>query len=100
MIGHARTSLRSLAVVVSQHAAEALPAPDIAIPLTDLAAGIDDPVFQSLMIAFLVIVVDELFQGPLQCSPTEEDHSVETLGLEGSHVAFNLGVQIWTPGRQ
>jgi|TARA_B110001454_G_scaffold204044_1_gene212467 hypothetical protein len=49
-------------------------------------------VFQSLMIAFTAVVGDELLQSPLQRSSAEEDHSVETLGFQGSHAAFDLGI--------
>ena len=46
-IGHTQTVLRALAMVVAQHAAEALPALDIANLPTDLVARIDDPVPQA-----------------------------------------------------
>jgi hypothetical protein len=59
-------SLRRLTVVIPQHAAEALPALDIANLLPDLAARVDDLVPQSLVVALPVVVGDELCQCPLQ----------------------------------
>ncbi len=91
---------RSFAIIISQHASKALSAPDVANLPTDFIARIDDPVFQSLMIAFYVEVVDELFQGPLQRPAAEEDHSVEALGFQGSHVPFEDRIQIGTFWRQ
>jgi len=73
---------------------------DLTNPPTNFGARIDDSVFQSLMIAFKVVVGDELLQSTLQRSSAEEDHFVETLGFQGSHVVFEVGVQIWTSGRQ
>ena len=53
-------------MVVPQHTAEALPAPDIACILTHLVAGIGDPVPKALVIALPMVVGDELLQSTLK----------------------------------
>ncbi len=60
------TALRSLAIVVTQHATEAFPTLDLTSLPTNFGAWIDDSILQSLMITFKVVVSDELLQGPLQ----------------------------------
>ena len=99
-VGGGWTALRRFAIIVTQHATEAFPTLDLTNLPTNFGAWIDDSILQSLMIAFKVVVGDELLQSPLQRSSAEEDHFIETLGFEGSHVAFEVGIQIWTSGRQ
>lgn len=86
------TALRGFAIIVTQHAAEAFATLDLTNLPTNFGARIDDSILQSLMITFKVVVSDELLQSPLQRSSAEEDHSVETLGFQGSHAAFDLGI--------
>ena len=90
----------AFAIIVTQHATEAFPTLDLTNLPTNFGAWIDDSILQSLMIAFKVVVGDELLQSSVQRSSAEEDHPVETLGFHGSHEPLEMGVQIWTSGRQ
>ena len=52
------------------------------------------------MIPFFMIMGSEVHQRLLQRSLSKEDHTVETFGFHGSEIAFEIGVQIRTSGRQ
>ena len=53
--------LRGLAMVVSKQAAESSLASDRSVTLTDFVVRLDDPVAQTLMISFAVVVRYEFF---------------------------------------
>ena len=57
-------ALCRIAVVVPEHAAEAFTALDLAELLTDLASRVYDLVVQALMVAFPVIVMEEVRHSP------------------------------------
>ena len=95
-----RTALRRVAVVVPKHSAEPFPALYFAGSPADLIIRVDNSILQSLMIPFLMVMGGEVFQSSFQRLPAKEDHPVEALGFDGSHVSFEIGVQIWAPRRQ
>jgi hypothetical protein len=72
-------TLGSLAIVVPKHSTETFSALNLSVLLPYFISWCEDPVSQTLVIPFLMIVRDELLQGSLQRSPAEEDHSIETL---------------------
>ncbi len=49
------------------------------------------------MIPFFMIMDGEVFQGSFQRLPAKEDHPVEAFGFHGSHISFEMGVQIRAP---
>jgi hypothetical protein len=55
------------------------------------------PVFRTLVISFNMIIGVELVQCPFQRAQAKEDHPVETLVPQGSHVAFKLDVGALLP---
>ncbi len=57
---------RCLAVVVAEHAAEAVAAGDVAFDMSDFFARLDKIVAESLMVTFVVIMCFELRRGPAQ----------------------------------
>ncbi len=87
-------------MIVLQHAAESLSTFDLASDRARLVGWIDESIAQTLVIAFLMKMLDVLVDGPFQRLATKEDHSVETLGLQTSEPAFHVSVQIWTSRRK
>ena len=79
--------LCSLAVVVAQHAAEALPAPDITCIPANLVAGIDDPVPQAL-----VIRLSDCLKAEGRSAPSSQD-----LDLAGLNYGTIKGLQLLEP---
>ena len=66
-------SLRSVAIVVPQHAGEPLAAFDLARELSDFISRIDDLVFESLVVALGVIVVEiMLYSSQRICENTRD----------------------------
>ena len=92
-------ALRGATVVVPQRAAEALSANDDATSATDGRLGIDDHIFETLMVPFPMVVLDEIADGATQGVFAEEDHPVEALLLDGPHESLGPCVQIERPGR-
>ena len=74
-------SLRCLAMVVSQQAAEALTALDVTAVEANFFIRLDDLVAKALVISFLVKMKKELANGATEHVLTEEDHSRQTLGF-------------------
>jgi len=56
--------------------------------------GSDDPVAQSLVGPFEVIVLDELANRPVERSLTEQDHAVQALLLDRAYESFGEGVAV------
>ena len=69
-------------------------------PAPDLGARVDEAIAQALVVAFGVIVLQELANGPAQRCFAEEDQAVETLSLEASHKPLQMGVAIGGTRRQ
>ena len=59
-------------------------------PAPDLGARVDEAIAQALVVAFRVIVFQELANGPAQRCFAEEDQAVETLSLEASHKSHRV----------
>ena len=74
-------SLRCLAMVVSQQAAEALTALDLTLALTNFFIRFDDLVAKALVISFLVIMKKELANSTAKHVLAEKDHSRLALGF-------------------
>jgi hypothetical protein len=76
-------SLCCPAIVVSQQAAEPLSAGNLATVTTDFVAGLNNPVAQSLMVSFgVVVVIDVLANGPAKHAFAKEDQAIETLAAQ------------------
>ncbi len=58
-LGKLERDLRRFAIVIAEHAAEAFPTPNIANFLADFVSGINDPIPETLMISFPLIMGDE-----------------------------------------
>jgi len=86
-------ALRSRAIVIAEHAAHALPALDDPDATSDFFASFDQPISQSLVVAFLVIIQSVRRQCPSQHVLTEKmsrfRHSVST-----QPVALKVRIQI------
>ena len=88
-----RTSLRGLAVVVTQHAAQTIPAPNAAGCAPDFLARFDQPIAKSLVIPLSVKVSQELGSGLPQRLLPEEDHPVQALFLQASQESLEMRIQ-------
>src|SRR5450432_4923100 len=86
--------------VVAQDAAEALPTVHRTGPAPDLSARVDQAIAQALVVAFRVIVRQELANSLTQRRFAEEDQAVDTFFLEAAHEALQVGIEVWRPGRQ
>jgi hypothetical protein len=60
-----------------------------AAPAPDFAIGIDEAIAQALVVAFGVIVLQELANGPAQRCFAEEDEAVETLFLQRGIISLH-----------
>jgi hypothetical protein len=89
-----------VAVVVPQQTAKPFPALDRASDLADLFTWFDDPVLQALVIAFLVVVDQELADGVSERLLAEEDHAVEQLLSQEPHEPLDVWREVGRPGRQ
>jgi hypothetical protein len=92
--------LRSVAIVVSQQTAKSFTALDLAIMLANFLARLDDRVFQTLVIAFFVVVFDVRPNGISQRALAEENHASQALRFQRSEKSFDVSVQVWTLRRQ
>ncbi len=87
--------LRAAAMIKVQHTAEALTADDRARRNSELVGGINDLVFEPLMISFAVIMHDIRADRVSQLLLAEKDHSVQALGFNTSHESFDVRVKVW-----
>ena len=78
-------------IIVSQHPAESLAAFDLRGNLPDFVSGIDDLVFEPLVISLGVIMLQELVDSIVKRLLAEEDHSFQAFGFDASHEAFQMG---------
>ena len=60
----------------------------------------NQPISQPLMIALMVVVLDEFADYAAQRALADEDHTLDAGLLDGPDEAFRMGVQIGRPGRQ
>src|ERR1019366_6384747 len=85
------------AVVVVQHAAQALAALDLTRVAEMAGLWADQLVRQALVIALAVIVGDEILHGCPQRLLPEEDHALQAGLLDAAHKSLRVGVQIGRP---
>lgn len=86
-------------MVVAQETAQSLPTCDLARLLSHFLARYQNPITQSLVIAFLVVMLQELGNRPPQHRFAKEDHAVETLLLNRSVESLELRIEVGTLGR-
>ena len=84
------------AVIVPQQAAESFAAFDFPSDTPDLRTGIDQPVFQTLMVPFRVEMGGILIERSPQRTFTEKDHLIQRFGFQASHKSFQMSIQIRT----
>ena len=87
-------------MVVPQQAAESLTTLDLAEGTPYFLTRHDDAIGQSLVIAFFVVMGEELANRGPQRRLAEKNHPIETLFFERAVKSFQVGVQIWTSRRQ
>ena len=83
-------------MVVAEQSSQTFAAFDVAGRVADFVTGIDQPVFQTLMIAFLVIVRREFGKCLPQGCFAEEDHAVQAFRFQAQHKALDVGIAIGT----
>ena len=79
-------------MIVLQHSAQALPTLHRSIRLGGRLVSEDQLVVESLMVAFEMIVGDELLDRPVQRSLSEENHTVQASFFDATHEVFGIGV--------
>jgi len=84
-------------VVVIQHAAQALAALNLACVAEMASFWTDELVRQTLVIAFTVIMRDEVLDGCPQRLLAEEDHAIQAGLPDAAHKSLRVGVQVWRP---
>src|SRR5215469_7259391 len=82
-------------VIVVQHAAQALAPLNLACVVEMACLGADVLVRQTLMIAFTVIMRDEVLNGCPQRFLVEDDHAIQAGLLDAAHKSLRVGVQVW-----
>lgn len=96
-IGPEFESSGSGAVVVVQHAAQPLAALDLTVVAEMARLWTDELVCQALVIAFAVIVGDEVLNGCPQGLLPEEDYAIQAGLLDAPYKSLRVGVQIRRP---
>ena len=86
----------SSSVVVPQESTEPFTAFDVASRVADIISGIDQQVFQSLMISFLVVMRFEFGKRLTQWCFTEEYHSIDTFSFQAQHKTLDMSIAIRT----
>src|SRR6516165_733575 len=85
-------------VVVIQHAAQALAALNLAGVAEMASFWTDELVRQTLVIAFTVIMRDEVLNSCPQRFLAEEDHAIQAGLLDAAHKSLRVGVlDSWSP---
>jgi len=84
------------AVVVSQQPAKSFATFDFPGDGSDFQAGIDQPVFQPLMISLGMVMQSVGFQRGTQRTFTEKNHSIQRFEFQASHESLEIRIQIWT----
>ena len=78
--------------VVVESAAESLAALNLSVPIGRRFRRLDQPILKSLMIAFSVVVSKIFTNSKPEVIFPEENDSVQTILLDGSHKAFRVGI--------
>ncbi len=89
-----RHASRSFAVVVSKHPTEAISACDQTTSGAEFFRRIDQPIAQTLVVPFVVIEFHELVDRLPQSAFSEEDHTIQSALLDGTHKSLGIGIQI------
>src|SRR5215472_6864942 len=84
-------------VIVVQHAAQALAPLNLACIVEMASLGPDELVRQTLVIAFTVIMRDEVLNSCPQRFLAEEDHPIQAGLLDAAHKSLRVGIQVWRP---
>jgi len=84
------------AMIVPQQTAELFPAFDLPGHGSDFRIGVDQPVFQTLMISLGMVMEDVGFQRGTQRSFTEKDHSIQRFEFQASRESLGIRIQIRT----
>src|SRR3569833_3772701 len=87
-------TLCSVTMVIVQHPTESRAPLNRSCVSEVIPVRFDESVAQALVIAFLVIVGDEILNGCPQRSFTEQDHSIQARFLYSSNKSLCVGVQI------
>src|SRR5215831_18105667 len=82
-------------VVVVPHVAQALAALNLARVAEMASLWADELVPQTLVIAFTVIMGDEVLNGCPERFLAEEDHAIQAGLLDAAHKSLRVGVQVW-----
>ena len=85
------------AIVVVQHAAEALASLDVACVTEVARFWADEVIRQALVIALAMIMDDEVLNGCPQRLLPEEDHAIQAGLLDAADKSLRIGVQIRAP---
>ena len=96
------TRSRGLGVVVLEESAKPHSAEDASATTTNFGTtlGIDAPVAEPLVNAFLVVVDDVLGDRALKMPLAEGNDPVETLAADRAHPALAVGVQVRASARR
>ena len=90
--------LRRLSIIILKEPAKPLPAGDGPVVDAHLLDGIDQVIAESLMIAFMMIVLHELVDRCSQRLLSEEDHTAQATLFDGAHKPLRVRVQIRPSG--
>ena len=83
-----------VAVVIAEQAAQSLTTSHLPVRTADAFFRFEQRVPEPLMVAFSVIMMDELSDGTAQRWLTEEDHPLQALALDRQNKPFDVSVQI------
>ena len=102
--GHAQQKPKRVAdsgsaMIVPQQAAESFAAFDFPGDGSDFRAGIDQFVFQTLMVPLGVKIGRMLVERSPQRTFTKEDHLIQCFGFQTSHESLQMSIQIRTSRR-
>jgi hypothetical protein len=59
-----------------------------------LLAPVDELVVETLMVPLVMIVGNEFSNGPAEMSLAERNQAIETLGFDGPHKPFRVGIRV------
>ena len=90
----------SVAVVIPQQPTQPFTALDRARNRTDFVTGLNQFVFEPLMISFAMIMLEENGDCPTQRFLTEENHPRKRLGFYAFHESLDVGIQVGASWRQ
>src|SRR6478672_8783862 len=93
-------ALCGASVVVLQQPTQPRPTRDSPVAASRTLDGEEQPVAHALMVAFVMIVLDEFVNDLPERAFANEDQLIETGFLDRPHEAFRVGVEIRRTGRQ